>query len=412
MTGFLAHVVGGAAQGFGRGMELDIKAKRDEAHAELERKWKEGENEKGRQLTRDEGAATRDLTKTENAENRRVTQEEGGATRENQRTLTGMQIGATREEGQKNRDHAIGLLKTKADIEKQMLGGQLDKAEVGADGKYVLFFKDGTIKQTEVKGQPKGESSPLEEVADPTSPTGTRMVTRQEAVGQPGKPPSGMTLTTDGKGGMTMTQGRVGAAGGMTTKTVGELEEKQLNAAEQLARLEEIKSSWDPSYQRLKPRGKAAWSSMKDFMGGDLSPEETESLTKFTQSKQVATDNLNKGIKEATGSAMGVQEAERIIAAMPNPGQGIFDGDSPTVFKAKLDKSTEQVRNALMRYSYAKYNGLDPLKTGKELHEVPALVEKRGAEIERELAEANPGATPSSLKLTLRERLRIEFGIK
>lgn len=59
--------------------------------------------------------------------------------------------------------------------------------------------------------------------------------------------------------------------------------------------------------------------------------------------------NLNQTIKDLTGAAMGVQEADRIIASLPNAGTDIFGGDSPTEFEAKLNNAVKQTKYALAR---------------------------------------------------------------
>ena len=76
---------------------------------------------------------------------------------------------------------------------------------------------DGELRQRGVDLQEerfaweKGKPGPLAEVYDANSPTGTTMVSRQDAVGRPGKPASGMSVTT-GEDGTTVTMGRQGPA--------------------------------------------------------------------------------------------------------------------------------------------------------------------------------------------------------
>lgn len=444
----LATVAGGMAKGFGEGRMVDIKSERDEIHRQVEREFQAGErakdrdlttteNQKTRDLTVSEGQKGRDLTTSENALNRDLTKSEGAAGRAQQLTLSQMQIAATKSEGALTRQHqtdqtrlasdlaaqretlarweqhgySVAMLKDKADIDIAALSKHVDKVEVGADGFYVLFMKDGSVRKTEVKGVAKGETGAPVKIFDPNSPTGESYVPPSQATGKPAPPAAGLSLEIDGKGGVSLTQGKPGA-GGLTTKTKSDIEEKQFNTAEKAARLDAMQAGFKPEWLQLKPRGKAAWSSMKDFMGVDLSQTEADNLTEITKFRQDTTKNLNQEIKDITGSAMGVQEAERIMSTMPNSGTGIFDGDSPTVYKAKLDNAIEQTRNAMIRYSYAKHNGLDPLKTGIELKDVPAKVEARGAEIEAEIKANNPGSAPSAIKLATRERLRLEFGIK
>lgn len=289
--------------------------------------------------------------------------------------------------------------------------------EGGNDVTYRVH-PDGRMERLAV-GQawaPEKPDQTLVEIADDSSPTGTRMVPRSQAAGQPGKPASGMIFESDGKGGMRLVQGRVGPGGNLDRQTVKEIEERQLNQVDALARLDEIEKQYDPSFLRLAPRTGQAITSMKDFMGVSISPEDQESLTRFAKFRQSTTRNLNQTIKEITGAAMGVQEAERIISTMPNAGTGVFDGDSPTAFKAKLDGAIQATRNALMRYAYAKKNGLpmgDPKGDrlyGIALDDMPRLVSERGAALFKEIGDANPGASPEAVRLAVRDALAAEFG--
>lgn len=61
-------------------------------------------------------------------------------------------------------------------------------------------------KNKAAEAEPKPED--VVEVADPTSPTGTRFVRKSQAPGQPGKPASGMQLTVGPDGEVQFTQGR------------------------------------------------------------------------------------------------------------------------------------------------------------------------------------------------------------
>ncbi|MBM3549659.1 MAG: hypothetical protein FJX54_22195 [Alphaproteobacteria bacterium] len=222
-------------------------------------------------------------------------------------------------------------------------------------------------------------------------------------------PPASAAATTPLPGGGSVT--RVGDPR-LDRQAVKEIEERQLNTAEQLSRLDRIGSTFKPEYLQLGTRAGHALSNMKDFTGIRLTPEETQGLTDYTKFRREATTNLNQTIKDITGAAMGVQEAERIVATMPNAGTGVFDGDGPTAFKAKLDSAIEAAKHAMMRYSYAKANGLDPLKTGIELQDVPRLVSERGAKLFQEVEAANPGATSEAIKAAVRDRLAVEFGIR
>ena len=68
-----------------------------------------------------------------------------------------------------------------------------------------------------------------------------------------------------------------------------------------------------------------------------MSATDRKYLEDFTTLRAKSVSNLNSYIKEMTGAAMSEAEAKRLMAVMPNAGTGVFDGDSPTQFKTKLD---------------------------------------------------------------------------
>jgi hypothetical protein len=120
---------------------------------------------------------------------------------------------------------------------------------------------------------------------------------------------------------------------------------------------------------------------VKDSTVG-LTNKEKQDLTEFSAYKRNAVGQINQYIHDMTGAAMGVQEAQRLMRAVPNPGSGIFDGDSPTEFKAKLDDVVSKTKMAVARLAYIKRNGMS-LEDGKgnpvvPLERMPALINERG----------------------------------
>ena len=258
----------------------------------------------------------------------------------------------------------------------------------------------------------------LETIPDQSSPTGFRRVPRAQALNQPAMGPSGLSIDFDetgrpksimsGPGG-----GRTnpGNPANLSPKTVGELEESANASNNQIARLTQIEAGFKPEYLEIVPRGQMAWNSLRERAGVGLSEPQRRQLAEYTAFKRDTLANLNQTIKDTTGAAMSEPEAKRIIATMPSTGSGIFDGDSPTEFQAKLQGATRATRNALLRSNYARMNGLDPLKTGISLEEVPALVERRGTEIERMVRTAMPEAEDVAVLQEVRKRLGREFGM-
>ena len=116
--------------------------------------------------------------------------------------------------------------------------------------------------------------------------------------------------------------------------------------------------------------------------------------------------NLNQTIKDITGAAMGVQEAERIIATLPNAGADIFSGDSPTEFEAKLNNAITQTKYALARKQYSLRKGLNWENT--PLDKMPSIINSRGAEIAKQY-NLDP-KKPADLQ-TINRQLAAEFGV-
>jgi hypothetical protein len=206
------------------------------------------------------------------------------------------------------------------------------------------------------------------------------------------------------------------ANAGLGKEARNEVDKKEINTGEYIARLNSIKTKYDPSFQQIENRLGLKWAEWMDsFKAGQkaVSPEQRTALAKFSQYRQEALANMNQYIKEITGAAMTDAEAKRIIAALPNPGQGLFDGDSPTVFKAKLDNALKSSQLAVVRYRYLRSNGFSgPIdQSNFSLDNMQSVIEKRGAELEQGIRQQMPKIDPQSLQGEVAARLRKEFGL-
>jgi hypothetical protein len=188
-----------------------------------------------------------------------------------------------------------------------------------------------------------------------------------------------------------------------TNKT--KVQEQQLNTGDQIARLNNIQFSYRPEFLNIKFRAGQAWNTLKD-KGGNLPAEEKATLANYSTYKQNSIQNLNLTIKDLTGAAMGDQEADRIITSLPNPGTGVFDGDSPTEFESKLNNGIQQAKYALARKQYALKNGLNWQDT--PLDQMPSIINKRGEDIAKQY-KLNP-KDPKD-KNIIKTQLAAEFGI-
>jgi len=106
---------------------------------------------------------------------------------------------------------------------------------------------------------------------------------------------------------------------------------------------------------------------------------------------------------------MGVQEADRIIASLPNPGQGLTDGDSPTQFKSKLDGTIRSLKEVEARRIYTTQKGIQP--SSIPLGSMGSVIDKRGDEIAEQVRKSNPGADERQIEQVVEQQLKREFGI-
>ena len=191
------------------------------------------------------------------------------------------------------------------------------------------------------------------------------------------------------------------------------VDEDMLGVTRNLMQLDTVASQWKPEYQRFQDKAGYAALKVKDSTVG-LTNKEKVDLSDYSKYRRNAFNTLNEYIKSVTGAAMSEPEAQRITKGMPNPGSGLFDGDSPTEFKAKLDDAIGQTKKAVARLAYLNRKGMsleDGIGKGISIEGMPALMNERGAEIEAELKRAQPNASKDALGKAVRRQLGIEFGL-
>ena len=276
----------------------------------------------------------------------------------------------------------------------------------------VLVNQQGDVT---ARGMPKPDNK-LVEVFDKTSPTGTRLVPRSKAVGMPGKPSKGIQVTTNPDGTVNVSIGGKGQ-GTISKPTKAKLEADLIKTSEGIARLEQVAAAYKPEYQQVGMRFSQALNEFRDKFSdtpvsvflGNVSPKDAAILTKFSAFKRDAIANINLYIKEITGAQMSELEADRLRKGMPDPGDAITDGDSPIVFKAKLDATLKALKAAAARKYFTLRNGISISKI--PLASMARIIDARGQEIESELRAANPGLAEDALSQEVAARLHKEFGI-
>lgn len=162
----------------------------------------------------------------------------------------------------------------------------------------------------------------------------------------------GFSVTTPD--GTTITQGRpVGRTG------QNKLDTMEIDTREQYARLQNIRrtaienpnvSDMNTLTGNLKRMG-LEW---LDFVSSDsLTDEQAQYLFDVTEARGDVLENVNRTIQDITGAAMGVEEAKRIRAQVPDV------HDSPRMFQAKFDRLERNMTAAIARYNMWRNMGID-----------------------------------------------------
>lgn len=251
----------------------------------------------------------------------------------------------------------------------------------------------------------KDDSPPLE-VYDENSPTGTRFVKRKDAIGKPGKPPSGFSVDIDPETGKVtrIAQGR--GAQKDSPRTKGEVQDRILKGGDTMGQLRSIDRLYRPEFQQIGSRWNNYVSRLKDKAGVDLEPNERKNLEEFTKYRAEAAQLFSLTLKDLSGVAVNPTEFERAKSWLPTPGSGIFDGDSPSELEAKRQRFEDFTRRALIKYNYINKNGLS--KNDIDVDDIPVIVQKRGDELATELK--RQGLQGEDLKRKVKTLLSDEFG--
>lgn len=214
---------------------------------------------------------------------------------------------------------------------------------------------------------------------------------------------------------------------GLGKTATNNIDDKIVDGLNVLSRMESIQQAFKPEYQTIGTRlgmTGAGWMAMID--PSKVDPETGKKLAEFSVFRRRGVENLNVTIKEITGAAMSIPEAERIRAQVPDPGQpgllGIASGDDPITFKAKMDDVIKQAKLSIARQAWLKKNNpalLDQLAKRKmegienvmPLERMGGVMNERRNQIYQELKQRSPNATREQLLPFVGQQLKQEFGI-
>ena len=192
--------------------------------------------------------------------------------------------------------------------------------------------------------KPQQPDRTLVEVADPTSPTGTRFVPRAEAAGLPGKPASGTSLTVGPDGEVVLSQGRGVTQDGSIApdrKVARDLQKDLISLTDNQQQLSRVAESFNPDFLTFQGKLAGTFSSLKAKANIDLTGDEKQFLRGKVQFENRVEQFFNRYRKEITGAAASVQELDRLKKSMLNVDQ------DPVSFKASMDLAISEVQRAL-----------------------------------------------------------------
>lgn len=202
-------------------------------------------------------------------------------------------------------------------------------------------------------------------------------------------------------------EGGGGGEVGLSKSGMGKVDDALLSSGSRVITLNRIAQGFDPRYLQTKFRIGMAVRSGGEKLGRPLSGPEQEDLTAYTQFRQDSVRQLNQYINEITGAAIGQgEEADRLKAGVPNPGSGLFDGDGPTEFAAKLQNTLKDLKMVEARLHYIKTKGLKLNEVS--LSSMPRIMKDREAELIKQL-KLDP--TKAEDRNVLINRLAQEFGL-
>lgn len=194
---------------------------------------------------------------------------------------------------------------------------------------------------------------------------------------------------------------------GVTTASRTKMEGTALDLDEGIARLGDIKRSVKAEYLTTGGQMKNAGRQILSRLGVQLGDSAVEEMTKQGTFEAYVNENVNRRIKELTGAAMGVEEAKRIIKAVPNLQQ------DPVTFMAVLEANEAALKASRMRLRYFAKQGLQWKPGGADeppiaLEDFVSMANRRASEIRAEVTAELGGAAEEDVTAAVQDRLQAE----
>lgn len=197
-----------------------------------------------------------------------------------------------------------------------------------------------------------------------------------------------------------------------------DIAKNEMNALEAQSSLRRMRENTKPEFLQPQHRANMEIAAMRAKYGtGKMQPSPTEmkALQEYSTWRATSWQYVNAKIKAMSGSAVAEHEMKRMLVAEPNPGTGIFDGDAPPVFAAKLDETLRNADLAIARMRYLRNQGfkgdVNAMAQRLPLDRVEQEMDRRGEELLKKMELNNPGTSRQQLLPQVRQQLKQEFGI-
>jgi hypothetical protein len=259
----------------------------------------------------------------------------------------------------------------------------------------------------EGKGQLASLTEPLSKVMNPDGTV--KYVPRSQAVGQSAPDEAMVVMGPDGKplfmrGGSQAIQAM---QSGLTKAGQDKVQDQLIDMTAQMSQVNRIKNSFKPEFQQIGTRAGLSWDAIRDKAGMNLNPQERQGVAEFAKYKAEAGQYFADRLKAMSGAAVTEQEMKRQEAYLPNPGSGVFDGDSPTQFSAKVERMQDFMQKATARLHYVSKKGMNISQV--PLDDMPKIIRDRGNELAKSIE--GRGLDEAAVKDAVRRQLAKEFGL-
>jgi len=141
-------------------------------------------------------------------------------------------------------------------------------------------------------------------------------------------------------------------AQGLDKKNARDAQKNIIGGMKTVTMLEAVSRSYDPEFLTFYGQGKQMLTRLKEKAGAKLSPEERDSLGKYSRFRQNVEQHFNQYRKEITGAAAAVQELDRLKKSMFNT------DNSPTEFESMFNEYQGQSKRGVRIYQHVLRRGV------------------------------------------------------